>query len=85
MTASLKRQTGEWGEGFFLFLKTELALADVAQWIECWPENHRDACSIPSQGHKPELQARSPVEGAREATTHWYFSPSLSLKINKIL
>ena len=37
----------------------------------------------------PRLQARPPVGGAREATTHWCFSPSLSpsfpfsLKINK--
>ena len=26
------------------------ALAGVAQWIECWPENHRVTSSIPSQG-----------------------------------
>ena len=38
----------------------------------------------------PGLQARSPVEGAREATTHWCFSPFVSpsfpfsLEINKI-
>ena len=40
-------------------------------------------------GHRPGLQARSPVGGAWEATTHWCFSPSLSpsllfsLKIKK--
>ena len=40
-------------------------------------------------GHIPPLQARSPVGGTREATTHWCFFPSLSpsfplcLKINK--
>ena len=36
-------------------------------------------------GHKPGLQAWSPVEGPWEATTHWRFSPSLplSLKMNK--
>ena len=39
-------------------------------------------------GHMPGLQARSPVGGVWEATTHWCFSPSLSsslpfsLKIN---
>ena len=37
----------------------------------------------------PGLQARSPVRGEWEATTHWYFPPFLppspSLKINKIL
>ena len=41
-------------------------------------------------GHMPGLQARSPVGGAWEATTHWCFPSSLSpslplcLKINKI-
>ena len=40
-------------------------------------------------GHMPGLRARCPVGGAREATTHWCFSSSLSpslplsLKINK--
>ena len=38
-----------------------LALAGVAQWIECWPVNQRVTGSIPSLGHMPELQARSPV------------------------
>ena len=32
-------------------------------------------------GHIPGLQARSPEGGAWEATTHWYFSPSLSLSL----
>ena len=27
-----------------------LTLADVAQWIECWPVNQKVASSIPSQG-----------------------------------
>ena len=41
--------------------------------------------------HMSGLQARSPVEGAWEATTHWWFSPylspflPLSLKINKYI
>ena len=49
------------------------------------------ACElIPSLGHMPGLQARSPVVGAQEATTHWCFFPSLSpspplSKINKSL
>ena len=30
--------------------KEKLALAGVAQWIECWPMNQRVAGSIPSQG-----------------------------------
>ena len=56
-------------------------------WVlACEPKRSRfDSQS----GHTPGLQARSPVGGAREAATHWYFSPSLSpslplsLKINK--
>ena len=42
-------------------------------------------------GHMSGLQARSPVGGVHEATTHWCFSPSLSpflplsLEINKIV
>ena len=30
--------------------KNTLALAGVAQWIECWPANQRVTSSIPSQG-----------------------------------
>ena len=30
--------------------ETLLALAGVAQWIECWPANQRVAGSMPSQG-----------------------------------
>ena len=47
-----------------------LALAGVAQWVARRPENQGVAGSVPSQGtclgFKP---GRSPVEGAREATT----------------
>ena len=46
----------------------ERALASVAQWIECQPENQRVAGLIPSLGHMPGLQARSSVGGGREAT-----------------
>ena len=56
---------------------TEPALAGVTQWIDCWHANQRVTGSIPSLGHMPGLQARSPVGGAWEATTHWCFSPSL--------
>ena len=36
-------------------------------------------CQFSSQsGHMPGLQARSPVGGTQEATTHWCFSPLLS-------
>ena len=56
-------------------------------WVPaCEPKGHWfDSQS----GHMPGLWARSPVGGAREATTHWCFSLSLSLslplslKINK--
>ena len=47
-----------------------LALAIVAQWIECWPVNQRVASSILSLGRMPGLWARSPVGGMREATIH---------------
>ena len=30
--------------------KIKLALAGVAQWIECWPVNRKVAGSIPNQG-----------------------------------
>ena len=45
-------------------------LAGVAQWIEHQPENQGVTGSIPRLGHMPGLQARFPVRGAREATTH---------------
>ena len=44
-------------------LKNTLALTGVAQWIECWPVNQMVTGSIPSQGHMPGLQVRSPVGG----------------------
>ena len=64
----------------------------MAQWIECWPANQSHGLDSQS-GHMPGLQARSPVGGTQEATTHCCFSPSLSPslpiclrnKINKIL
>ena len=56
-------------------------------WVlACEPKGHQ----FHSQSrHRPGLQARSPVGGAWEATTHWCFSPFLSpslplcWKINK--
>ena len=47
-----------------------LALAGVAQWIECQPANQRVAGSIPGLGHMPGLQARCPMGGTWEADTH---------------
>ena len=35
---------------FFFFFKKALALAGVAQWIECQPANQGVTGSIPSQG-----------------------------------
>ena len=53
-------------------------MASVAQWIECQPMNQRVAGLIPSQGTWLGLWARSPVGGTQNATTNWFFSPSLS-------
>ena len=56
--------------------------------VECQSENQRVTGLIPSLGHLPGLQARSPVGGAQETTTRC-LSPSVSpslhlcLKINK--
>ena len=64
-------------------------LIGVAQWTECWSVNQRVTGSIASLGHVPGLQARSPVGGAREASTHCCFAPCLSpslplsVKMNK--
>ena len=72
----------------FRLKNSSVGLAGVAQWIECQPANQKVTCSIPCLGHMPGLWARSPVEGAGEATTHSCFSPSLSpslpLSKNKI-
>ena len=57
-----------------------LALAAVAtQRIERWPVKQRVSGSILRSGHMPGLQARSPVGGVQEVTTHWCFSPSVLL------
>ena len=41
-----------WGfqSGYFVIRIHSLALACVAQWIECWPMNWKVTSSIPSQG-----------------------------------
>ena len=44
-----------------------LALASVAQWIECRPVNRKVACLIPSQGTCLG-RGPGPQLGAREAT-----------------
>ena len=65
------------------FKKVEnLALAGVAQWTKLWPEpkGPPKGRQFDSQsGHMPGLQARSPVGGTWETTTHRCFSPSFSL------
>ena len=64
-----------------------IALAGVAQWIECWPVNQTVADSIPSQGTC--LGCRSgPQLGVCERQPHIdvpSLSPSfpLSLKVKK--
>ena len=40
-----------------------IALAGVAQWIECQTENQRVTGLIPNLRHMPGLQARFPVGG----------------------
>ena len=54
------------------------ALASVALWIDRPTVNQRITGSIPSSGHMPRLQTRSPVRGTWEATAYWCFSPFLS-------
>ena len=46
-----------------------MALAGVAQWIECGPQTKGLQFNSQS-GHMPGLQARSPAGGMWEATTH---------------
>ena len=44
-------------------IKMAIALAGVAQWIECQPVNQRVAALTPNLGHMPGLWARSPGRG----------------------
>ena len=61
----------------WLFFKTEyLALAGVAQWIECWPENQGLPVQFPVKAHA-WIVGQVSSGGAQEATTH-YASLSLS-------
>ena len=53
-----------------------VALAGVAQWIECQPVNQTFAGSIPSQGTFQGLRARSPVGGSRGTHTLMFLSLS---------
>ena len=46
------------------YMKYALALAGVAQWIECWPAEARGCWFDSQSGHMPGLWARSPVGGA---------------------
>ena len=69
------------------FLKYQcLALAGVAQWIECQPVNQGVACSIPSQGTCLGC-GPGPWWGVHERQPHTDVSLSFSfpspLKINK--
>ena len=59
-----------------------LALAGVAQWIECQPMNQKVAGSIPSQGTcldcGPGLQLRAYKRQPDVSLPHQCFSPSFS-------
>ena len=60
-----------------MYLLETSALAGVAQWIECQPENRRIASSIPSQG--THLGCRpGPQLGAHERQPHIDVSLPLS-------
>ena len=54
---------------FYYNLKISLALAGVAQWIDCWTANQRVSSSIPSQGTCLGC-GPGPCRGAPEATAH---------------
>ena len=66
------------------YLEFNLALAGVAQWIQCQPENQRVAGLIPSQGTCLGC-GPDPQWGAHERQPHIDVSlpPFPSLKINK--
>ena len=72
------------GEGVFFFFKKGPWLV----WLSGLGTGLQTKGSpVPHLGHMRGLQARSALVGGLEATTHWYFSLSLSpfpsLKINK--
>ena len=52
----------------FSQFKIDVALAGLAQWIG--PANQKGRWLDSQSGHTPGLRARSPVEGAHEATAH---------------
>ena len=54
---------------FYYNLKISLALAGVAQWIDCWTANQKVSSSIPSQGTCLGC-GPGPCRGAPEATAH---------------
>ena len=73
---------------FNYYNKQKIALADVAQWIECRPSNQRVTSLIPSQS-TAWVTDQVPNRGTWEAITYWCLSPflspslPLSLKVNK--
>ena len=73
---------------YYSAIKKKIALAGVAQWIECRPAKQRVAGSIPSQGTCLGCRS-SPQWGSRERQLHidlslpLSLSLTLSLKINK--
>ena len=74
-------QEGEHHPQEFFLKKADADLAGAAQWIACWPVNHRVTGSIPSRGTcLGFFQARSPVRGRMRGThilMFLFLSPSL--------
>ena len=56
-------------------------LAGVAQWTEHQPANSEVAGLIPSPGHIPGLQARSPAGDIREAIGRYFSCTSMFLSL----
>ena len=61
---------------FFFFNFLSPGWCGSVDWVQACEPKGRWFDS--QSGHMPGLQARSPVGGTKEATTHWCFSPSLS-------
>ena len=62
------------------FQNQEVALAGVAQWMECWPANQSVPGLIPGLGHMPGLRAGYPMRGhTRGNHTLMFLSLSSSL------
>ena len=76
---------GDWGIIYNYHTIISLALASVAQWIECQPANQTVTGSIPSQGTCLGMWARFPVGGYMRSnhTLMFLFSSSLPSPLSK--